>query len=82
MVWSIPAKVFRQKTSAYDTGIEFMTNDADVHRAAVTYLKVRLIGGPAILIMMAAFGALRGLQDMRTPLRIAVAQNVLNVILD
>ncbi len=31
---------------------------------------------------MAAFGALRGLQDMRTPLAIALAQNALNIALD
>lgn len=65
-----------------DTAVAFMTNDLDVHRAAFTYLRIRLVGGPAILIMMAAFGALRGLQEMRTPLLIAVAQNALNVVLD
>jgi MATE family multidrug resistance protein len=32
--------------------------------------------------MMAAFGALRGVQDMRTPLWIAVASNAVNVALD
>jgi MATE family multidrug resistance protein len=35
-----------------------------------------------MLGMMAAFGALRGLHDMRTPLRIALASNALNVALD
>jgi len=62
--------------------VEFMTQDAAVHRDAVVYLKIRLFGGPAIQIMMAAFGALRGLQQMRTPLLIAVVQNGLNVVLD
>lgn len=65
-----------------DTAVAFMTRDGEVQHAAVTYLKIRLFGGPAILIMMAAFGALRGLQDMRTPLLIALAQNGLNVVLD
>ncbi len=62
--------------------VEFMTTDLEVHHASIVYLKIRLLGGPAILIMMAAFGALRGLQEMRTPLLIAVTQNALNVILD
>lgn len=65
-----------------DEAVEFMTQDLAIHRDAVVYLKIRLVGGPAILVMMAAFGALRGLQEMRTPLMIAVAQNGLNVVLD
>jgi len=49
---------------------------------AVVYLRIRLLGGPAILLTVAAFGALRGLQDMRTPLWIAVGINALNAVLD
>ena len=49
---------------------------------AVSYMQVRLFGAPAILIMLVAFGALRGKQDMQTPLWIAVAVNVLNMGLD
>ena len=49
---------------------------------AAVYLRIRLLGAPATLTMMASFGALRGVQDMRTPLRIAVASNLLNVGLD
>jgi len=60
----------------------FMSNDDRVRSAAAIYLEIRLLGGPAILITMAAFGALRGLQDMRTPLAIAVVQNALNIALD
>ncbi len=53
-----------------------------VHEAAALYLRIRVLGGPALLVMMAAFGALRGLQDMRTPLWIAVGSSALNVVLD
>ncbi len=60
----------------------FMGAEAEVADLAVGYLEIRLLGGPAVLATMAALGALRGLHDMRTPLRIAVAVNVLNVILD
>ena len=65
-----------------EAAMDFMTDDAEIQSASAIYLKIRLLGGPAILISMAAFGALRGLQDMRTPLAIALAQNALNIALD
>ena len=49
---------------------------------AVTYMRVRLFGAPAMLVMLTAFGALRGMQDMRSPLWIALAVNALNILLD
>jgi MATE family multidrug resistance protein len=67
---------------ALDLALVFMSDDAEIQDAADIYLAIRLLGGPAILITMAAFGALRGLQDMRTPLAIAIAQNALNIALD
>jgi MATE family multidrug resistance protein len=68
--------------AALDLALVFMSDDAEIRDAAGIYLAIRLLGGPAILISMAAFGALRGLQDMRTPLAIALAQNALNIALD
>jgi MATE family multidrug resistance protein len=53
-----------------------------VHDAACVYLEIRLLGAPALLATLTAFGALRGLHDMRTPLAIAVATNALNIALD
>lgn len=49
---------------------------------AVDYLRYRLIGLPAMLMCLAAFGALRGAHDMRTPLWIAIGMNVVNLVLD
>ncbi|MEM7200773.1 MAG: MATE family efflux transporter [Planctomycetota bacterium] len=49
---------------------------------AVIYLRISVLGAPAMLATATAFGAFRGVQDVRTPLQIAVASNVLNVILD
>ena len=49
---------------------------------AVSYMQIRLYGAPAVLLMLVTFGVLRGLQDMRTPLWIAVGVNALNVLLD
>ena len=38
---------------------------------ALTYLRVSLVGLPAMLVVLAATGVLRGLQDTRTPLVVA-----------
>ena len=54
----------------------------DVQVEAVSYMQIRLYGAPAVLLMLTIFGVLRGLQDMRTPLWIAVGVNLLNVLLD
>ena len=49
---------------------------------AVSYMRIRIFGAPAVLLTMTAFGALRGLQDMRTPMWVATFVNVLNIVLD
>jgi multidrug resistance protein, MATE family len=49
---------------------------------AVTYIQLRALGAPAILLSIAAFGALRGVQAMYIPLAVAVTVNVLNIGLD
>lgn len=54
----------------------------EVLEDATHYLRIRLLGGPAVLATLACFGALRGLQDMRTPLFVALVANALNIALD
>jgi multidrug resistance protein, MATE family len=49
---------------------------------AVSYMQIRLFGAPAVLLTLVSFGALRGRQDMNTPLWIALGVNVLNLLLD
>lgn len=49
---------------------------------AESYMLVRLLGAPAVIALLVAFGVLRGLQDMRTPLWVAMAVNALNIVLD
>lgn len=46
---------------------------------AVTFLRLSLIGLPAMLAVLATTGVLRGLQDTRTPLVVAVVGAVVNV---
>lgn len=49
---------------------------------AVTYLRIRAVAIPFALASFVANGALRGYRDLRTPFRIAVLANLLNVLLD
>ncbi|MEY9838534.1 putative MATE family efflux protein [Streptacidiphilus sp. EB103A] len=49
---------------------------------AVDYLRISAAGIPAMLIVMAATGVLRGLQDTRTPLAVAVAGFTVNLLLN
>ncbi|NQU30819.1 MAG: MATE family efflux transporter, partial [Anaerolineae bacterium] len=59
-----------------------MGASGDVQAEAVSYMQIRTYGAPAVLLMMVSFGVLRGLQDMRTPLWIALGMNALNILLD
>jgi MATE family multidrug resistance protein len=53
----------------------------EVRAGAVVYLEIRLLGAPPLLVTVAAFGALRGLHDMKTPLWIAAGTNAANALL-
>ena len=57
----------------------FGTGDA-VAELATAYLRIALLGTTPLLLMLAATGVLRGLQDTRTPLVVAVAGNLVNVV--
>ena len=46
---------------------------------AATYLRWAFLGAIPLLVMLAATGILRGLQDTRTPLYVAVAGNLINI---
>lgn len=59
-----------------------MGAENNMHDLAVQYMRIRILGAPAVLITIAAFGILRGFQEMRIPLWIAVVINLLNIVLD
>ncbi|WP_408897473.1 MATE family efflux transporter [Nocardioides sp. R1-1] len=54
----------------------------DVAEPATTYLRVAALGLVPLLLILAGTGVLRGLQDTRTPLVVAVAGNVANLLLN
>ncbi|MCH2621860.1 MAG: MATE family efflux transporter [Acidimicrobiales bacterium] len=49
---------------------------------AGTYLRISLLGAPAMLVMLAGVGYLRGLRDTMRPLWVAVGTAALNLILE
>lgn len=53
-----------------------------VHDAATTYLRISALGGPAVMVALAGMGFSRGMKDTRTPLVIALAANVANLVLE
>ena len=57
-----------------------MSTDATVQTNTQTYLKIRLLGVIPSLIIIAAFGVMRGLHDMKTPLWIAGGMSLTNII--
>jgi putative MATE family efflux protein len=62
--------------------VDLMGASARVHPYAVTYLRISSLGAPAYLVALAATGYLRGMQDTRPTLVVAVAANVVNLVLE
>lgn len=49
---------------------------------AGTYLRIRALAAPAVLLVTVGHGAFRGLQDTRTPLVVTMVLNLLNLVAD
>lgn len=61
---------------------QLLGGDGAVLDAAVTYLRISAVGSPLLLVGLVGIGYLRGVQDTRTPLWIALAANLVNVVLE
>ncbi|MGQ0803550.1 MAG: MATE family efflux transporter [Actinomycetota bacterium] len=62
--------------------IDLMGASSSVAPPALTYLRISLLGAPFMLLMLAGMGYVRGLQDTRSTLVIAVAANVWNLFIE
>lgn len=62
--------------------VRLFSPGSDVEAFATTYLRIAWLGTVPLLVMLATTGVLRGLQDTRTPLVVAVAGNAVNVVLN
>lgn len=62
--------------------VDLMGATPDVADPAVAYLRIRALATPAVLVVTAGHGAFRGHKDTRTPLKVALGVNLLNLVLD
>ncbi len=57
-------------------------DDGEVRHNALVYLRISLFGLPAMLVVLAGVGYLRGVQDTRRPFAVALASAVGNLVLE
>ena len=62
--------------------VRVMQAGPDVVDPAVTYVRIRALAAPAVLIVTAGHGAFRGLQNTRIPLLAALLANLIHLVLD
>ncbi|MFC1531167.1 MATE family efflux transporter [Gemmatimonadota bacterium] len=62
--------------------VTLMGAGPDLREPALSYLRIRALAGPAVLLVTAAHGAFRGYQDTRTPLLVTLGLNLVNLVLD
>jgi putative MATE family efflux protein len=62
--------------------VDLMGATGEMADQAVSYLRIRALATPAVLIVTAGHGAFRGYMDTRTPLVVALGVNGLNLVLD
>ncbi|MFQ5747194.1 MAG: MATE family efflux transporter [Gemmatimonadota bacterium] len=62
--------------------VSVMGAGGDLRRDAIAYLRIRALGGPAVLLILAGHGAYRGYQDTKTPLLVTLGLNAVNLVLD
>jgi MATE family, multidrug efflux pump len=59
-----------------------MGDEGAVRANTLVYLRISLVGVPALLLVLAGAGYLRGLQDTRTPLAVATGTAAGNLVLE
>ena len=57
-------------------------DDPEVRHNALVYLRISLLGLPAMLVMLAGVGYLRGVQDTKRPFAVALGSAVGNFVLE
>lgn len=76
IAWSVLIGVFSAEL------VRLLGAEGAVATNALIYLRVSLLGFPSLLLVLAGTGYLRGLQDTRTPLVVAIGSAVANLVLE
>jgi len=62
--------------------LELMGAEGVLRSEAATYIRIRALAAPAVLLVRSAHGIYRGHQDTRTPLVVTLGINSVNLVLD
>ena len=62
--------------------VHAMGASGDVARHARTYIRISMVGVPSLTLVLAGTGYLRGLQDTKTPLAVALGSSIGNLVLE
>jgi MATE family, multidrug efflux pump len=62
--------------------VDLMGAAEGVAGPAISYLRIRVLATPAVLLVTVGHGAFRGHKDTKTPLLVALGVNLLNLVLD
>ena len=62
--------------------ISLMGGDGEVGTHAEVYFRISLLGVPAMLVTLAGVGYLRGLQDTKRPLYVALSTAIINLVIE
>ena len=65
-----------------EPAVALMGGEGEVADGAVLYLRIAALGAPLFMLSTAGQGYLRGIGDLKTPLRILVAAHVVNAVLE
>ncbi len=62
--------------------LSHLTATPEMSDAATDYLRIVMLGGPAVLLRTAVEQTRYAIEDSRSPMRVTVAANILNIFLD
>lgn len=68
--------------AAAEPVVRAMGAEAGLLAEAAIYLRIRVLGMPAVLVATVAHGVFRGYQDTRTPMMVTLGISLLNLVLD
>ena len=79
---AVGGRARRRRSALAAPLLDALGGDGHVADLAARYLRIAALGLPMALVALAGQGWLRGMSDLRTPLVIVVAANIVNIVLE